>query len=211
MPHTATRTLQPFISGRWSKHGGRHYNAPVALDTRPWAVFAYARPVPGVGSGQQEVIPDVSRRGTKRPLLCFRTLAMAFLYRVVALFMRSRTSNSPSPQGTTTRTLPKHTVTFISPVLTTTPPQGTTTATLQELVARARPVPHNAKVWLRRATGNLPPESAMFRDSRSLGYPHLNHLPLVTSFNHCHSLHSSVPPHVSYQLSQYTLHSPHVE
>nr|CAI5867441.1 unnamed protein product [Callosobruchus analis] len=37
----------------------------------------------------------------------------AFLYRKVASLMRSFTRISPSPQGTTTLTFPKHTVTFI--------------------------------------------------------------------------------------------------
>lgn len=42
------------------------------------------------------------------------TFAAAFLYRRVASWIRSRTSSSPFPHGTTTRTFPKHTVTFMS-------------------------------------------------------------------------------------------------
>lgn len=41
------------------------------------------------------------------------TFPAAFLYRLVASWMRSRTSKSPFPHGTTTRTFPKQTVTFI--------------------------------------------------------------------------------------------------
>lgn len=41
------------------------------------------------------------------------TLAMAFLYRMVACWIRLCILILPSPQGTTTRVLPKHTVTFI--------------------------------------------------------------------------------------------------
>ncbi|MPC29064.1 hypothetical protein E2C01_022282 [Portunus trituberculatus] len=73
--------------------------------------------------------------------------------------MRSRTSNSPSPQGTTTRTDPKHTVTFISLVLLLA--ACTSSATLQALVALSRPVRHSSGVLLRMASGKLP-GSAMF-------------------------------------------------
>jgi len=41
------------------------------------------------------------------------TLAMAFLYLIVACWIRLCILIFPSPQGTTTRVLPKHTVTFI--------------------------------------------------------------------------------------------------
>lgn len=41
------------------------------------------------------------------------TCPVAFLYRSVASRMRSLTSKSPAPQGTSTRTEPKHTVTFM--------------------------------------------------------------------------------------------------
>lgn len=41
------------------------------------------------------------------------TFAAAFLYRRIDSMIRSRTSKSPAPHGTTTRTAPKHTVTFI--------------------------------------------------------------------------------------------------
>ena len=41
------------------------------------------------------------------------TFAVAFLYLVQALCIKSLTRKSPSPHGTTTRTDPKHTVTFI--------------------------------------------------------------------------------------------------
>lgn len=41
------------------------------------------------------------------------TFPAAFLYRRVASWINSRTSNSPSLHGTTTRTFPKHTVTFM--------------------------------------------------------------------------------------------------
>lgn len=40
-------------------------------------------------------------------------MAIAFLYRMAACSMRSHTVMFPSPHGTTTRVLPKHTVTFI--------------------------------------------------------------------------------------------------
>lgn len=42
------------------------------------------------------------------------TFAAAFLYRRVASWIRSRTSSSPFPHGTTTRTFPKQTVTFMA-------------------------------------------------------------------------------------------------
>lgn len=42
------------------------------------------------------------------------TFPAAFLYRRVASWIRSRTSSSPLPHGTTTRTLPKQTVTFMA-------------------------------------------------------------------------------------------------
>lgn len=45
------------------------------------------------------------------------TFAIAFLYLMAAWSMRLRTCIFPSPHGTTTRVLPKHTVTFISPPL----------------------------------------------------------------------------------------------
>lgn len=45
------------------------------------------------------------------------TFAIAFLYRMAACSIRLQTFIFPSPHGTTTRVLPKHTVTFISPPL----------------------------------------------------------------------------------------------
>lgn len=45
------------------------------------------------------------------------TFAIAFLYLMAACSMRSCTLIFPSPHGTTTRVLPKHTVTFMSPPL----------------------------------------------------------------------------------------------
>lgn len=42
------------------------------------------------------------------------TFPAAFLYRRVASWIRSRTSSSPFPHGTTTRTFPKQTVTFMA-------------------------------------------------------------------------------------------------
>ncbi|GBP87421.1 hypothetical protein EVAR_66063_1 [Eumeta japonica] len=43
-----------------------------------------------------------------------RACPVAFLYRRVASCTKSRTSSSPAPHGTSTRTAPKHTVTFIT-------------------------------------------------------------------------------------------------
>lgn len=45
------------------------------------------------------------------------TLAIALLYRIAACWTSQCTLMLPSPQGTTTRVLPKHTVTFIVPTL----------------------------------------------------------------------------------------------
>lgn len=45
------------------------------------------------------------------------TLAIALLYRIAACWTSQCTLMLPSPQGTTTRVLPKHTVTFILPTL----------------------------------------------------------------------------------------------
>lgn len=45
------------------------------------------------------------------------TLAIALLYRIAACWTSHCTLMLPSPQGTTTRVLPKHTVTFIVPTL----------------------------------------------------------------------------------------------
>lgn len=45
------------------------------------------------------------------------TLAIALLYRIAACWTSECTLMLPSPHGTTTRVLPKHTVTFIAPTL----------------------------------------------------------------------------------------------
>lgn len=55
---------------------------------------------------------------TCKSLICLctgSTFACAFRYRVIASSSKSLTKPLPSPQGTTTLTSLKHTVTFISP------------------------------------------------------------------------------------------------
>lgn len=44
-------------------------------------------------------------------------MAIALLYRIAACWTSQSTLMLPSPHGTTTRVLPKHTVTFIAPTL----------------------------------------------------------------------------------------------
>lgn len=57
---------------------------------------------------------DVSRRKKNKKIKVSKlTLAIAFLYLMTACWMSACTLIFPSPHGTTTRVLPKHTVTFM--------------------------------------------------------------------------------------------------
>ena len=71
--------------------------------------------VSAILSARAERSNIVSRKTKQqRKQIPFLTLAMAFLYLMTACWMSVCTLIFPSPHGTTTRVLPKHTVTFMA-------------------------------------------------------------------------------------------------
>lgn len=107
-----------------------------------------------------------------------RTLPVAFLYRWVASLMRSLTSRFPSPHGTTTRTFPKHTVTFMF-----------TTVYSTVVVTRSIMTPYLARAHLPTTTPR-PHQQHCFTTS------HLTLSALVRQrFSTCHTNHNKTYKH----------------
>lgn len=98
------------------------------------------------------------------------TFPVAFLYRSVASLIKSFTRMSPSPQGTTTRTFPKQTVTFIFKQKTTKIKEKNKTLSSNQVYRWRHAVCNIPHSGIPRTPANVPLTEAKFKILWSLHY-----------------------------------------